>query len=106
MGELPADTLGCVPGPDRGAFSWDRLLVWVPSCAVLGLLIAWAAVVAAGYFAPLVVFPLVVGVVLGGAIVLAMRVFRVGHRPTLWLGALLAGALVIVGQHYFSFRKD
>jgi hypothetical protein len=106
MAELPGDSSGLIPGPEKGVFRWDRLLAWVPLSAVLGLLIAWAAVVAEGYFAPLLLFPLVVGVVLGGTIVLAMRVCQVGHRPTIWLGALLAASVAIAGEHYFSFQKD
>ncbi len=106
MAEPPVDDSGLAPGPEKGTFRWDRLLAWVPLSAVLGLLIAWAAVVAEGYFAPFLLFPLVVGVVLGGTIVLAMRVCQVGHRPTIWLGALLAASVAIAGEHYFSFQKD
>jgi len=78
----------------------------VPLSAVLGLLIAWAAVVAEGYFAPFLLFPLVVGVVLGGTMVLAMRVCQVGHRPTIWFGALLAASVAIAGEHYLSFQRS
>jgi len=68
-------------------------------------LVGWAAVVARAYAAPLLLFPLVVGLVLGGLIVLAMRVLNLGHRPTIWLGALLAGLLAVAGQHYFTFLR-
>ena len=105
MAELPEDGCGLLPGPENGAFRWDRLLAWAPLSAVLGLLIAWATVVAEGYFAPFLLFPLVVGVILGGTILLAMRVCQVGHRPTIWLGALVAASVAIAGQHYFFFQK-
>jgi len=91
--------------PASGVFRWDRLLIWLPVCAALGAMMAWAAVVARGYFAPLVLFPLLMGVVLGGTLVLAMRAARVGHRPTVWLGALLAAGCMIVGEHYSTFLR-
>lgn len=62
-------------------------------------------VVARAYAAPVALFPLVAGILLGGVTVLLMRVLDVGHRPTIWLGALLAGLLTVAGQHYFTFWK-
>ncbi len=105
MEATPSDVSGTAAAPGPGVFRWAKLLVWLPGCALLGLLMAWAAVVARGYAAPLVLFPLVVGVVLGGAVVLLMRVLDVGHRPTIYLGALLACLLTVAGQHHFTFWK-
>jgi hypothetical protein len=102
MADAPLSTV-CPPGP--GSFRWALLPVWLACCAGLGLLVGWAAVVARAYAAPLLLFPLVVGSVLGGLIVLAMRVLNLGHRPTIWLGALLAGLLAVAGQHYFTFLR-
>jgi len=105
MEATPTNVSGTVAGPAPGVFRWEKMVFWLPGCGALGLLAAWAAVVARGYAAPLVLFPLVVGVVLGGAVVLLMRVLDVGHQPTIWLGALLAGLLTVAGQHYFTFWK-
>lgn len=106
MVERSGDSAGLVAGPEKGDFRWDRLLAWVPLAAMLGLLVAWAAVVIEGYFAPFLLFPLVVGVILGGTVVLAMRVGQVGHRPTIWLGALVAASVLIAGQHYLAFKVE
>jgi hypothetical protein len=95
-----------VPAPAPGVFRWEKASIWLIGCAALGLLVAWAAVVARGYASPLVLFPLIVGAVLGGSIVLWMRVLQIGHRPTIWLGALVAGLLTVAGEHYFTFWME
>jgi hypothetical protein len=105
MEPMPPKRITTVSAPAPGAFQRGKLLIWLVCCVVLGLLMAWAAVVARGYAAPLVLFPLIVGSVLGGSIVLVMRVVHVGHRPTVWLGALAAGLLTVTGEHYFTFQK-
>lgn len=91
--------------PAPASFRWPLALIWLACCAGLGLLVGWAAVVARAYAAPLLLFPLVVGSVLGGLVALAMRVLNVGHRPTIWLGACAAGLLAVAGQHYFTFLQ-
>jgi hypothetical protein len=55
------------------------------------------------YWAPLVLFPILVGVGLGAMLVGLTRVIQFGHRPTLFGGAVLAAAVAIAGQHYLSF---
>jgi hypothetical protein len=79
------------------------LAIWLPGCLLLGALAAWAAVDAQSYFAPLLIFPLLVGIGLGTVLVLLMRVGQVGHRPTILLGTALAVLAAVVGQHYFGF---
>ena len=92
-------------GPHPGRFRSWQLLCWLPVAAVAGVVIGWVAVVAQRYYAPLVVFPIMTGVFLGGVLVLWMRVCRVGHRPTLAAGALLAILLAVAGEHYIAFRQ-
>ena len=70
---------------------------------LLGALAAWVAVDAQLYFAPLFIFPLLVGIGLGAVLVLLMRVGQVGHRPTILLGTVLAALAAMVGQHYFGY---
>ncbi len=91
--------------PQPGRFSWAPLACWLPVCGALGALVAWAADVARGYSDPFLVFPLIVGIVLGGVAVILMRVCRVGHRPTILLGVLLAATLTALGQHYVHFER-
>lgn len=78
---------------------------WLPGSIALGLAIAWIAMVIQEYFAPLVIFPLLVGVVLGGVMVGLVRLLHLGHRPTIVAGAVLAVLAAVVGQHYFGFRQ-
>jgi hypothetical protein len=68
--------------------------------------VAWAAVVAQDYFAPLIIFPLLVGVGLGALAVALMRVSQVGNRPTVLSGVVLAVAVSVVGQHYLEYRAE
>ena len=51
------------------------------------------------------IFPLLIGVLLGAMVVGAVRVTQVGNRSTIVVGALLAGAVAVVGQHYFQYLE-
>jgi hypothetical protein len=75
-------------------------------CTVLAAALAWLAVVVAGQFAPLVIFPILVGLVLGVTLVGLARLTQVGNRPTVVWGAILASAVAVVGQHYGCYRGD
>jgi len=89
-----------------GRFSWWSYVLSLPACLVLGVLVAWAASVAEEKFAPLIVFPLLVGVGLGALAVGLMRLGQVGNRPTVLLGAVLAAGVTVVGQHYVRYRAE
>ena len=80
MAEQSDNSPAPVAAPERAAFRWDRLLAWVPLAAILGLLVARAAVVAEGYFASFLFFPLMVGVILGGTIVLAADTYFLSNE--------------------------
>ena len=74
-------------GPTGGGpFNWPRLAIWLPGVLILGALAARVAVDAQFYFAPLVIFPLLVGVGLGGLLIGLMRIGQIGNRPTIILG--------------------
>jgi len=91
-------------GPTRGGpFSWRGLAIWLPCVLILGTLAARGAADAQFYFAPLVIFPLLAGVVLGGLLIGLMRMGQVGHRPTIILGTVLALVIAIIGEHYFCY---
>ncbi|MBN2579227.1 MAG: hypothetical protein JXB10_09570 [Pirellulales bacterium] len=81
-------------------------LLWLPGCIFLGLLVAWAAVDAQFYFAPLLLFPILVGVLLGALLVLLMRMAQIGHRPTIVCGTILAAGLTIWGMHYLTYLSN
>ena len=64
---------------------------------------AWLAVGAQFYFAPLLLFPILVGTGLGAASVGLMRVAQMGNRPTVLLGVLVSAAVAVAGQHYLGY---
>lgn len=69
------------------------------------MLVGWVAVVAQTYFAPLVIFPLLVGIGLGAMMVGLMRFGQVGNRPTIVLGAVAAALVTVASQHYFAYLR-
>ncbi|HLA85384.1 MAG TPA: hypothetical protein VJL29_11370 [Thermoguttaceae bacterium] len=97
-------TLSTATPAGPGHWNWWGLCLWLPGCIGFGALLAWAAFEVGQWFSPLVVFPLLVGLVLGVSLVAMMRLFQMGHRPTAWLALGLAAVVVIAGQHYFSYR--
>jgi hypothetical protein len=86
-----------------GAWNWASAAIWMPGCLLLGVLAAWLAVDVQRYFAPLLIFPLLVGIGVGVPLVLFMRIGQVGNRPTILLGTLIAVVAAVVGQHYFLY---
>jgi hypothetical protein len=103
MDPQPAPIPSVVDPPRPGRFRLGSLVLWLPGCAVLGCAVAWAAEVAEGYFAPFLLFPILVGVVLGGLVVAALRMGRVGHRTTILLGGLVAILMTVAGRHYLDY---
>jgi hypothetical protein len=101
------------PSPDRnldvlrgGRFAWVVLVYWLPCAAGLGGAAAWLAVAVQEHFAPLLLFPILVGVGVGALNVGLMRLAQMGNRPTALLGTLLAVAVAVLGQHYLSYRQQ
>jgi len=94
--------------PDRPArFSATRAALFAGWAAAAAVIVALLAEIVQNdlRWAPLVLFPAVIGVILGGALVGIARVTQTGHRPTLFAAALAAAALAVAGQHYFTFRN-
>jgi hypothetical protein len=91
------------PAAERASFAWKGLLLAIPICPMFGLIWAWAAEGAQWYFAPILLFPILLGVVVGATVVGLVRFIQVGHRPTILLAAVLAAAVAGVGQHYFGY---
>lgn len=86
-----------------GRFCWSQLAVWLLGSPIIGILAAWVAARAQFYFAPLILFPILVGIGLGAMLVGFARVAQIGNRPTIFTGAVLAVLLTIVGEHYISY---
>lgn len=101
---IPREQSAEQSGPSGGGpFSWRGLAIWLPCALILGTLTASVAVDAQFYFAPLVIFPFMVGVGLGGLLIGLMRIGQVGHRPTIIFGAILAVSIAVVGQHFICY---
>lgn len=92
-------------GPDRASFHATSCALWLAGAIPMSLAIAWLTVWIEPHFAPVVVFPLLVGLTLGVALAVWMRLCRMGHRNSVLLGLLVAAVTLVFGQHYFAYRK-
>jgi len=98
-------TVGDAASPDAGGrFLWRGPAVALLAAPLLGAIAAWGAHAAEPYFAPLVIFPLVVGLILGAMLVGLLRTVQLAHRPTIWTGVVLAAVVAVAGQHYLAYR--
>ena len=81
-----------------------RHATWFSACLVAGGVLAWLAVRAQAVFAPVLLFPLGLGLALG-MVLLAVRSYCIPlGRASVVAGALLAATTLVVGQHYLSYR--
>lgn len=102
--EPEPDKLGLQVAPPQPArFRPALLLAWLPACLACGAALAWVAVLAGSYFAPLLLFPLLVGAVTGAVVTALVRASQLGNRATILLGTGLAALTVVAGQHYFQY---
>lgn len=81
-----------------------RGILWAAASLACGACAAWLAFRAQAAFAPVVVFPLGAGAVLGAALLAVGTSCRPLPRTAILAGALAAGAVASIGQHYLSFR--
>ena len=70
---------------------------------IIGLAAGWIATVVAVRFAPLVVFPLAVGAVLGVVLIGVSRLLQSDHGKTILTAAVAAALVAVAAQHYFSY---
>ena len=91
------------PSIEPARFTWPGLWLAVLAAPVVGLVWARIGQVVQSYFAPAVLFPILVGVFTGLTVVGLVRLARLGHRPTILLAAVLAAAMAAAGQHGFSY---
>ena len=99
--ETPIEILQ--PPSAEGRFSRNGLLLAILIAPLFGLVWAWAADVAQFYFAPIILFPLLIGVFAGLSIVGLARFARIGHRPTILLAMVLTAVVAAAGQHGFGY---
>jgi hypothetical protein len=91
------------PSGQRGRFTWSGLALGLAAAPAVGLVCGWIGAMVQAHFAPLVLFPLLLGVFAGLSIVGLIRFARIGNRSTIFLAALLAAAVTVAGQHYFTY---
>ena len=91
------------PTAERGRFTWPGLALAVVAAPAAGLICAWIGAMVQPHFAPLILFPVLLGVFAGLTIVGLVRFARIGNRPTIFLAAVLAAAVAVAGQHYFNY---
>jgi hypothetical protein len=92
-----------VPPAAPAKFSWQGFATILALSIVLGTLIGGAAAAVQTYFAPLLLFPLLVGGFLGAVLIGLMRWSDVAHRPTVLVGTVLAAAACTLAAHYVSY---
>ena len=92
--------------PPRAQFRFWQLALWLPLCLVHGTAVAWLAYGLQKHYAPLGLFPVFVGLGLGVTLAGLMRLVQVANRSTIVLGAIVACAAAVIGQHYFSYREQ
>ncbi len=74
------------------------------ACAIgSGVVVAWLAVQVGRVFAPMVLFPILVGCLLAALLILWLRMFDVAHRTTIISGSLVAALALAGAQHWFSY---
>jgi hypothetical protein len=82
------------------------LLAALAGSAIIGLGLARGAVLVQIHWSPILLFPLILGAVCGGAVTLLLRRFWPDTgRATLASCALLAAVVLAVAQHYFSYGQ-
>lgn len=102
--ESPESTIPSTRSPSEGGqFAWQGFLLAIVVAPLFGLIWASLAEGVQAYFAPLVLFPLLVGTFAGLSVIGFVRFAHIGHRPTILLAAVLAAAVAGTAQHGFGY---
>jgi len=79
-------------------------IAWFAAAAAIAVGLGLASALAQQYFAPLGLYPVLVGLVLGAGLVAALRLTQFGSRRCAMVGAAVATAVLIIAQFYGSYR--
>jgi hypothetical protein len=90
--------------PSTGKFVLPTAAVWLFLALSCGVVLSRIAAALESTFAPWLVFPLLLGLGLGAALLWLLRWCECGHRPTAILGTLLAAGLMVVAQHLWHYQ--
>jgi hypothetical protein len=91
--------------PEPAGFHAPSIAAWLAATIPLALGAGWLTVFVEPYFAPLVVFPLLVGSILGMGLVGWMRICGMAHRKSAALGVFVTVAAFVVAAHYFAYSR-
>ncbi len=86
-------------------FRWEKAWWWLLLGVGVGLGVGQLAAWVGGYVRPVVVFPLLVGSILGQMLVGGIRLLDLAHRPTVGVGLLLASLLCAGSEHWGYYRQ-
>ncbi len=92
--------------PPRAHFRPAQLALWIPLCLVHGGATAWLAFGIQKRFAPLGLFPILLGLAMGITLAGLMRLVHVAGRSTIVAGTVVAVTVAVFGQHYFSYQEQ
>jgi hypothetical protein len=102
--ECPENPIPLAPPPaEAGCFTWKGFLLAMLAAPVLGLVVARVSERGVWDFEPLILFPVLLGVFAGIAVVWLVRLAQIGNRPTIVVAAMLAAAVTATGEHYFTY---
>jgi hypothetical protein len=102
--ECRQDTIQLQPPPsEKGSFTWGGLALAIVVGPLFGLAWAWVANVVETYVAPMILFPILLGVFAGLSIVGLARFTQIGHRPTIVLATVLTAVVAAVAQHALRY---
>ena len=90
--------------PPPTAARLAEIAIWLAIALVWTGAWCWVSVLIAGLFAPVLVFPLLTGLVLGAGCAVAMRLAGLGSRRWLLAGTLALSLALAAGQHYIWYR--
>jgi hypothetical protein len=91
--------------PSTGKFVLPTAAVWLFLALASAVVLSRAAAAIEPTFAPWLLFPLLVGLVLGICLTWLLRWCECGHRATAIVGTLLAAILLMGAQHLWHYQR-
>ncbi len=89
--------------PSTWRFSWDSLGWILIAAPLVGLVFAWIGHRVQADFAPLILFPILLGTAVGITIVGLIRFAQFGNRSAIFAAVVVAATTAPLGEHYFGY---
>jgi hypothetical protein len=97
--------MGPLQPPTSGKFVLPTAAVWLFLALATAVALSRVAAAVEPRFAPWLLFPVLLGVVLGICLTWLLRWCECGHRPTAIIGAILAALLLVGAQHLWHYQR-